>query len=75
MNKATTEKALKGWRELNVVLHTLDEGTVKDLLDHEVKYGKRKSVIRRLHERYTMLRAKREREELLKEDAEEVSLL
>lgn len=53
------------WRELNKVLHTLDEDTVRRLLEDERKGEQRQSVLIRLHQRYTILRAARERVEIL----------
>jgi len=54
------------WREMMEVLSSLTEEEVLVFLNSEVKGGKRWSVIERLHQRYTMLRAARERSELLK---------
>jgi len=53
------------WRELNKVLPTLDEDTVRRLLDDERKGEQRQTVLIRLHQRYTILRAARERGEIL----------
>ncbi len=55
------------WREMMEMLSTLTEAEVKFLLDSEVADGKRWSVIQRLHGRYTILRASRERDELYEE--------
>lgn len=54
------------WREMMDVLSSLTENEVKFLLDSEMSELKRWSVIERIHQRYTMLRAARERSELLK---------
>jgi hypothetical protein len=53
------------WRDLNKALPTLDEDTVKRLLEDERKGEQRTSVLIRLHQRYTILRASRERAEIL----------
>jgi hypothetical protein len=53
------------WRDLNKALPTLDENTVWQLLEDERKGEQRTSVLIRLHQRYTILRAARERAEIL----------
>lgn len=53
------------WFELNAVLPLRDERQVLKMLEDEVEKHKRASFIVRLHQRYTMLRAQRERKELL----------
>lgn len=53
------------WREINKALPDLDEDTVLRLLDEERKGEQRVTVLVRLHQRYTMLRAARERMEIL----------
>ena len=53
------------WREINKALPDLDEGAVLRLLDEERKGEQRQTVLIRLHQRYTMLRAARERMEIL----------
>ena len=53
------------WRELNKTLPTLDEYEVFRLLEDERKGEKRQTVLIRLHQRYTILRATRERTEIL----------
>ena len=55
------------WRKLNAELKTLDEAKVLEMLNLERKFGKRVSVLERLHQRYTALRASRERIEILQE--------
>ena len=55
------------WRQLNNELKTFDEQKVLDMLNHERTNAKRVVVLERLHQRYTMLRASRERIELLQE--------
>ena len=53
------------WRDLNKVLPTLDEDTVKRMLEDERRGEQRVTVLVRLHQRYTILRAARERMEIL----------
>ena len=55
------------WRKLNSELKTFDEQKVLDMLNPERANAKRVVVLERLHQRYTMLRASRERIELLQE--------
>ena len=54
------------WRTLNAQLTTLSEDEVLTLLDNEREGEKRISMLQRLHQRYTILRAARERVEILK---------
>lgn len=53
------------WRKLNEELKTFDEQKVLEMLNHERANAKRVVVLERLHQRYTTLRASRERIELL----------
>ena len=55
------------WRELNKKLNMLTEDEVLALLEAERQGTRRVTFLERLHQRYTMLRAARERVELLKE--------
>ena len=55
------------WRSLNRKLSLLTEAEVLALLEAERQGAKRVTLLERLHQRYTMLRAARERVELLKE--------
>lgn len=55
------------WRRLNEVLSQLSEEQVLDMLNEERQSSRRVTILERLHQRYTMLRAARERMELLKE--------
>ena len=55
------------WRTLNQKLNMLSEDEVLALLEAERRGAKRVTFLERLHQRYTMLRAARERVELLKE--------
>ena len=58
------------WHDLNAILPVASEDRVKQLLDDEVTKHKRTSFIVRLHQRYTTLRAQRERKELLERAAQ-----
>ena len=53
------------WHDLNAILPLQSEEQVLRLLTEEVERRKRVSFIVRLHQRYTSLRAARERKELL----------
>lgn len=53
------------WRELNRKINELTEEQVLDLLRQEAQGPRRVSIITRLHQRYTILRAMRERKEWL----------
>lgn len=55
------------WRGLNVALKTLDEQKVLEMLNHERATESRASILRRIHQRYNVLRVSRERIELLQE--------
>jgi hypothetical protein len=55
------------WRDLNKQLNLLNESEVLALLDAERVGARRVTFLERLHQRYTMLRAARERVELMKE--------
>ena len=57
------------WRSLTDILHTLNEDEVGNLLGQELEGEKRWSIVQRLHKRYTILRAARERAELKKQIA------
>lgn len=55
------------WRKLNKALPLMDEAEVLELLTAERVGPRRLSHLERLHQRYTTLRAARERKELLRE--------
>jgi hypothetical protein len=57
--------ALSSWRALNEVLHLLDEGEVQNLIDTELGGRRRARFVKRLHQRYCVLRRDRELLELL----------
>jgi hypothetical protein len=54
------------WRKLNKELALMNEEQVLALLNEERSNRKRLSFLQRLHQRYTTLRAARERLEILK---------
>ena len=53
------------WRTLNKKLPAMTEATVQQLLQEEMEGMRRGTVVVRLHQRFTALRATRERDELL----------
>ena len=54
------------WRELNQVLTLKIEGDVLQMLNEEKAGARRLAVLKRLHQRYNILRVSRERVELLR---------
>lgn len=59
------------WRELNETLVRMSEKEVLALLDDERANRRRVTVLTRLHQRYTILRAARERKKILAEAAKD----
>jgi hypothetical protein len=57
------------WRTLTDNLSAMTEDEVGELLEQELEGEKRWSIVQRLHQRYTILRAARERNELRKQVA------
>lgn len=55
------------WRKLNKELALLPEEKVWELLQAELVGQKRLAILERLHQRYTALRASRERIEIMKQ--------
>lgn len=55
------------WRKLNKDINLFSEEQILEMLNAEIKGQKRVSILERLHQRYTVLRAARERIEILKE--------
>lgn len=53
------------WHDLNAILPLRNETQIKAMLDDEVEGQRRPTYIVRLHQRYSALRAQRERKELL----------
>jgi hypothetical protein len=60
-----TEQSLNSWRVLAVSLPHLTEEQVNNAIEHEIKNGKRKSMLKRLHQRIGVLRQAREWENIL----------
>ena len=56
---------ITNWHDLNAVLTVASEERVGRLLKEEMEQHKRVTYLVRLHQRYTMLRAQRERREML----------
>jgi len=54
------------WRSLNAKINDMNEEEVLSLLNEERQGEGRISMLQRLHQRYTSLRAARERVEILK---------
>jgi len=65
----TVKDPLTNWTTLNIMLHTLSEDRLRELLTYEVNNKKRKEFVIRLHRRQCTLRASRERAALLKKIA------
>lgn len=55
------------WRKLNKELALLTEEKVWELLQAELVGQKRLAILERLHQRYTALRAARERIEIMRQ--------
>jgi arsenate reductase-like glutaredoxin family protein len=53
------------WQELNAQLRTFSEEDLKNLITNEIQTTRRPSVLKRLHQRYCIVRAARERTDLL----------
>lgn len=58
------------WRALNDQLTNMTEDEILALLTEERTGERRASVLQRLHQRYTMVRASRERIEIMKDAAQ-----
>ena len=55
------------WRQINEAIAGFTEQEVLSLLEDERRNARRSTILIRLHQRYTTLRAARERTELLRE--------
>jgi hypothetical protein len=53
------------WRKLNELLCSFSEEELKRMIDNELENARRPSVVKRLHQRYCMVRAMRERKAIL----------
>jgi len=54
------------WKYLTVQLEAMSENDLKTHINYEASVHKRRSYLRRLHQRYCALRDKREREQLIR---------
>ena len=54
------------WHQVCAKLTTMSEEQISDLLAEEIAQYKRPAIVRRLHQRYSTLRAARERAEIMK---------
>jgi len=62
-----TRKQPNSWRSLNRRLNAMTEDEVKAALDAELVGDRRVTVVERLHQRFSALRATRERLQLMSE--------
>jgi len=53
------------WRSLNAALPSLQEKELADLLEAELLTARRPAIVKRLHQRYSVLRTTRERAEIM----------
>ncbi len=54
------------WRELNSKISEMSEQELLGLMDAELEGARRTTVLVRLHQRYTMVRCTRERDDMLR---------
>jgi hypothetical protein len=57
------------WRELNARLGSLREDELAELIEQERQGERRPTLLVRMHQRFTVLRALRERRELLSQQS------
>jgi hypothetical protein len=57
---------IETWKDLIFALQNMTEQEVKEAINYEVSRYKRESFIKRMHQRYCILRNKSERDRLLK---------
>ena len=67
MNESKLSGKRLSWRSLNDVLTQMTEDELLLMLKEEQTGERRASVLQRLHQRYTMVRAARERIEIMKD--------
>lgn len=53
------------WREMQRILNHKTEDELREMIVQEFETFKRPTILTRLHQRFTILRAQREREELI----------
>ena len=62
---AIVTAAMDNWAMLNKIIGSLTEEQLVEMLENEKQQRKRMMYLERIHQRYTIVRAAREREELL----------
>lgn len=65
LTKDQLDDILTSWHSVNKALNEMSETDVKNALNRELVGNRRKDVTKRLHQRYTKLRAQRECVELM----------
>lgn len=65
LTKDELDAALTSWHSINKVISEMSETDVRNALNRELVGSRRKDVTKRLHQRFTKLRAQREFDELL----------
>ena len=63
------------WRELNSIINHKTEDELRAMIEKEYETARRTTVLTRLHQRFTTLRAARERTELLGPDRRKTVLM
>jgi HSP20 family molecular chaperone IbpA len=64
MTNDEIDEVLRSWASMNKALPEMTEVDLKTAISRELSGNRRKDVAIRMHQRYTVLRAKRERQEL-----------
>jgi hypothetical protein len=57
--------ALKNWRDLNDVIGRFNEEELEEMLEYEMNNENRKTVVERLHQRFSIVRMARERNQIM----------
>ena len=65
MTKDEIDEALASWKTINKKIGDMTEADVKQAMNREMVGNRRRDMVVRLHQRYTILRAARERQELV----------
>lgn len=65
LSKDELDAALTSWHSVNKVISEMSENDVRNALNRELVNNRREAVVKRLHQRLTKLRARREFTELL----------
>jgi hypothetical protein len=60
-----SRKLKLNWRNLNENINSFSEDELKQMIYDELQGRKRSSILERLHQRFTVVRANRERMEIL----------